>query len=370
MVDSLLEECFAHRTSATLPADKADEVQRQLRLDRGQEVAALHHAVCQLVWHVTEAPNAPSNLFIKKETAALFPEGFHEDLKALLVDAVAKKVPSWKQEIEGGGKPGQPPKKGSNGKKSAAKFRALDAGPRSDAAPRDAKGIKQAKEAVLAEAASDASGQAPHEGTVGDKAAMLRWLERREAEAAQNPDTVATLLLAPKLPQMVLAILAARPPAPHAVYRKLIALLLSPALLEAQGEQAARAEALYWRLLESSFFTPQPLDGGGGGDDDEAEEAEQRSAPAVAYVVGLPQVTRERQGAAGRASLSPFTEAVAMLALLHARFGGGSGEQAETTYARLSPLVAPLRSAARNLNLSMQAGGTHLCTRLCAHLCR
>ena len=126
---------------------------------------------------------------------------------------------------------------------------------------------------------------------------------------------------------------------------------------------------LYWRLLESSFFTPQPLDGGGGGDDDEAEEAEQRSAPAVAYVVGLPQVTRERQGAAGRASLSPFTEAVAMLALLHARFGGSSGEQAETTYARLSPLVAPLRSAARNLNLSMQAG-THLCTRLCAHLCR
>ena len=69
---------------------------------------------------------------------------------------------------------------------------------------------------------------------------MLRWLERREAEAAQNPDTVATLLLAPKLPQMVLAILAARPPAPHAVYRKLIALLLSPALLEVQGEQAAR----------------------------------------------------------------------------------------------------------------------------------
>ena len=31
---------------------------------------------------------------------------------------------------------------------------------------------------------------------------------------------------------------------------------------------------------------------------------------------------------------------------------------------------APLRSAARNLNLSMQAGGTHLCTHLCAHLCR
>ena len=61
-------------------------MQRQLRLDRGQEVAALHHAVCQLVWHVTEAPNAPSNLFIKKETAALFPEGFHEDLKELIQD--------------------------------------------------------------------------------------------------------------------------------------------------------------------------------------------------------------------------------------------------------------------------------------------
>ena len=136
MVDSLLEECFAHRRSATLPAAKAAQVQRQLRLEREHEVAALHHAVCQLVWHVTEAPNAPSNLFIKKEVAALFPEGFHEDLKVLLVDAVAKKVPGWKEEIEGGGKPGQQPKKSSNGKKSAAKFRALDAGPRSDAAPR------------------------------------------------------------------------------------------------------------------------------------------------------------------------------------------------------------------------------------------
>ena len=332
-------------------------MQRQLCLEREQEVAALHHAVCQLVWHVTEAPNAPSNLFIKKEVAALFPEGFHEDLKALLVDAVAKKVPPWKEEIHRGGKPGQQPKKDGNGKKSAAKFRALDAGPRSDAAPRDAKGIKQAKDAVLAEAASDAPGQAPHEGAAGDKAAMLRWLERREAEAARDPDTAVTLLLAPKLPQMVLAILAASPPPPHAAYRKLIALLLSPALLEAQGEQAARAEALYWRLLESSFFTPQPLDGGGGsGGGDEVEEAEQGSAPAVAYVVGLPQMTRERQGSA-RASLSAFTEAVRMLELLHARFGGSSGEQAETTHARLGPLVAPLRSAARALNLSMQAGG-------------
>ena len=358
VVDSLLEECFAHRRNATLPAAKAAEVQRQLRLEKDQEVAALHHAVCQLVWHVTEAPNAPSNLFIKKEVAALFPEGFHEDLKALLVDVVAKKVPPWKQEIQGGGKPGQQPKKDSNGKKSTAKFRSLDAGPRSDAAPRDAKGIKQAKEAVLAEAASDAPGQAPHEGAAGDTAAMLRWLERREAEAARDPDTVATMLLAPKLPQMVLAILGASPPAPHAAYRKLIALLLSPALLEAQGEQAARAEALYWRLLESSFFTPQPLDGGGGGSGggDEAEEAEQGLAPAVAYVVSLPQMTRERQGAA-RASLSSFTEAVTMLELLHAHFGGSSGEQAETTHARLGPLVAPLRSAARALNLSMQAGG-------------
>ena len=361
MVDSLLEECFAHRRSATLPAAKAAQVQRQLRLEREHEVAALHHAVCQLVWHVTEAPNAPSNLFIKKEVAALFPEGFHEDLKVLLVDAVAKKVPGWKEEIEGGGKPGQQPKKSSNGKKSAAKFRALDAGPRSDAAPRDAKGIKQAKEAVLAEAASDTPARAPHEGAAGDKAAMLRWLERREAEAARDPDTVATLLLAPKLPQMVLAILGACPPAPHAAFRKLIALLLSPALLEAQGEQAARAEALYWRLLESSFFTPQLLDGGGGGggsggSDEPEEDAEQGSAPAVAYVVGLPQMTRERQGAA-RASLSAFTEAVTMLGLLHARFGGSSGEQAETTHARLGPLVAPLRSAARALNLSMQARG-------------
>ena len=341
-----------------LPAAKAAEVQRQLRLERDQEVVALHHAVCQLVWHVTEAPNAPSNLFIKKEVAALFPEGFHEDLKALLVDVVAKKVPPWKQEIQGGGKPGQQPKKDSTGKKSAAKIRPLDAGPRSGAAPRDAKGIKQAKEAVLAEAASDAPGQV-HEGAAGDKVAMLRWLERREAEAARDPDTVATMLLAPKLPQMVLAILGASPPAPHGAYRKLIALLLSPALLEAQGEQAARAEVLYWRLLESSFFTPQPLDGGGGsgsGGGDEAEEAEQGVAPAVAYVVGLPQMTRERQGAA-RASLSSFTEAVTMLELLHAHFGGSSGEQAETTHARLGPLVAPLRSAARALNLSMQAGG-------------
>ena len=90
---------------------------------------------------------------------------------------------------------------------------------------------------------------------------------------------------------------------------------------------------------------------------DEAEEAEQGVAPAVAYVVGLPQMTRERQGAA-RASLSAFTEAVMVLELLHARFGGSSGEQAETTHARLGPLVAPLRSAARALNLSMQAGGT------------
>merc|ERR1740124_1097943 len=177
VVDSLLEECFAHRRSATLPAAKATEVQRQLRLESDQEVAALHHAVCQLVWHVTEAPNAPSNLFIKKEVAVLFPEGFHEDLKALLVDVVAKKVPPWKQEIQGGGKPGQQPKKDGKGKKSATKFRPLDAGPRSS------KGIKQAKEAVLAEAATDAPGQAPHEGAAGDKAAMLRWLERREAEA-------------------------------------------------------------------------------------------------------------------------------------------------------------------------------------------
>ena len=46
-----------------------------------------------------------------------------------------------------------------------------------------------------------------------------------------------------------------------------------------------------------------------------------------------------------------------MLGLLHARFGGSSGEQAETTHARLGPLVAPLRSAARALNLSMQARG-------------
>ena len=175
-------------------------------------------------------------------------------------------------------------------------------------------------------------------------------------EATPVVAPVAPPVVAPVAPPVAAAAAAAAATAA----RRLTSVAALHASLDYWGWQSC-SEFGFYQTCEAGtgcFFTPQPLDGGGGGSGggDEAEEAEQGLAPAVAYVVSLPQMTRERQGAA-RASLSSFTEAVTMLELLHARFGGSSGEQAETTHARLGPLVAPLRSAARALNLSMQAGG-------------
>ena len=48
--------------------------------------------VISMIWQLTEAPDAPSNLFLRKAIANLFPETFHEDLKDLLVTLFLNKV--------------------------------------------------------------------------------------------------------------------------------------------------------------------------------------------------------------------------------------------------------------------------------------
>lgn len=65
-----------------------------LKLDRIEDAASIGETLISIIWKLTEAPDAPSNLFLRKATCSLFPETFHRDLRDLLVAMLLSKVSS------------------------------------------------------------------------------------------------------------------------------------------------------------------------------------------------------------------------------------------------------------------------------------
>ena len=140
-------------------------------------------------------------------------------------------------------------------------------------------------------------------------------------------------------------------PAP-AVTRRLVSLLISPAICD--HSLCDKSAPLYTRLLASPLFR-LPRNGGGfnggGGDDGGADgtgavSSEPAVMPMVGYVEHLPLLSRESVGGAPP-SLACFTQLATLLTLLQRRF-----KLEPSTPLKLRELVAPLRAAARAVNLS------------------
>ena len=140
-------------------------------------------------------------------------------------------------------------------------------------------------------------------------------------------------------------------PAP-AVTRRLVSLLISPAICD--HSLCDKSAPLYTRLLASPLFR-LPRNGGGfnggGGNDGGADgtgaiSSEPAVMPMVGYVEHLPLLSRESVGGAPP-SLACFTQLATLLTLLQRRF-----KLEPSTPLKLRELVAPLRAAARAVNLS------------------
>ena len=140
---------------------------------------------------------------MRKEIAKLFPSTFHEDLKELLVSHLAARTPKWRQELTA------PTPKAESEKRGAPKWRPFDesqGGARAEMAPRDAREIREAREAVLAGTVAERVGA---DGSASSKLSVqhgnyLKWFEKREAHlnAPESvEDATALLLGAPVAPR-------------------------------------------------------------------------------------------------------------------------------------------------------------------------
>ena len=92
-VNEFLCSCAAEREAPGVPsAERLAELASTFGLGTPEEASALQRAGAELVGKAVYAGATP------EQTAALFPDGFHADLRELIVKAVQTRLPQWRAE--------------------------------------------------------------------------------------------------------------------------------------------------------------------------------------------------------------------------------------------------------------------------------